>query len=135
MIEIGETAVRVKTISEQEIRAFAIMCEDFNPLHHDAEYAAGTRFGGIIASGPHYMSLLLGLLASHFSASGPQVGIEFHLNFAKPVRPGDTIEFKWVATHIESKSRGSVVTLDGSITNQHGEVVLSTVGKIMTFNQ
>ena len=28
------------------------------------DYAAASRFGGIIASGPHYVSLLLGLPAT-----------------------------------------------------------------------
>lgn len=135
MIAIGETALRVKHITLLDISRFATMCEDMNPLHHDPEYAAATRFGGIIACGPHYLSLLMGLLASHYTQHGPQVGIEFQVNLRKPVRPGDTIELKWVVTHIEPKSRGNVVTLDGSITNQSGEVVLTTVGKIMTFNQ
>jgi acyl dehydratase len=134
MIQIGETAIRVKTISAEDVSTFANLVEDFNPLHHDAEYAAATRFGGIIASGPHYLSLLMGVLASHYTAHGPQVGIDFQVRFARPVRPGDTIELKWVVTHIEPKSRGSIVTLDGSITNQHGETVLTSVGKIMTFN-
>ena len=135
MIQIGETAIRSRTLSEADIRSFASLCEDFNPLHHDHEYAAATRFGGIIASGPHYLSLLLGLLASHYTEHGPQVGIDFQVRFARPVRPGDTIELKWVVTHIEPKAQGSIVTLEGTITNQNGEKVLTSVGKIMTFNE
>ena len=81
------------------------------------------------------LSLLLGLLASHYTEHGPQVGIDFQVRFARPVRPGDTIELKWVVTHIEPKAQGSIVTLDGTITNQNGEKVLTSVGKIMTFNE
>jgi acyl dehydratase len=36
MIQIGETAIRVKTISAEDVSTFANLCEDFNPLHHDA---------------------------------------------------------------------------------------------------
>jgi acyl dehydratase len=131
LIEIGETATRTRHITEADIRAFATMCEDFNPLHHDAEAAAASRFGGLIASGPHYVSLLLGLLATAYSKHGPQVGVECSVVFAKPVRPGDTIEFKWVVREIAPKSKGDIVTLDGSITNQHGDTVLTAIGKIL----
>lgn len=133
MITVGETATRTVTLDEAAIRAFAASCGDMNPLHHDADYAKASRFGGMIASGPHYLSLLMGVLATHYSQHGPQVGVEFQVNFAKPVRPGDTIELKWVVRAIEPKSKGDIVTLDGTITNQHGEVALSSVGKIMTF--
>lgn len=131
MIEIGETAQKVRHVSEADIRQFATLCEDFNPLHHDAEVARASRFGGLIAAGPHYVSLLLGLLATHFARHGPQVGVEFSVAFRRPVRPGDTITFQWVVRAIEPKSRGDIVTLDGSITNQDGETVLTAVGKIL----
>ena len=134
MITIGETARKSVTLDEAAIRSFAASCGDMNPLHHDAEYARGTRFGGLIASGPHYLALLMGLMATHYTAHGPQVGIDFSTQFRRPVRPGDTIELKWVVTAIEPKEKGDVVTLDGSITNQHGEVVLTSVGKLMSFN-
>ena len=130
MITIGETARRVKTITEADIRAFATMAEDFNPLHHDAEFASASRFGGLIAAGPHYTSLLLGLLASHLSQHGPQVGVECSVIFVKPVRPGDTIDFSWVVRTIEPKSRGDIVSLDGLITNQNGDTVLTAASKI-----
>ena len=134
MITIGETARKSVTLDEAVIRSFAASCGDMNPLHHDAEYAKGTRFGGLIASGPHYLALLMGLMATHYTAHGPQVGIDFSTQFRRPVRPGDTIELKWVVTAIEPKEKGDVVTLDGSITNQHGEVVLTSVGKLMSFS-
>ena len=135
MIKIGDTALKSVTLDEAAIRAFAVSCGDMNPLHHDAEFAKTTRFGGLIACGPHYLSLLMGLMATHYSQNGPQVGIEFQTSFLRPVRPGDTIELKWVVTHTVPKSKGAIITLDGSITNQHGEVALTSIGKLMSFYQ
>ena len=134
MIVIGDTALKSVTLDEASIRAFATSCGDLNPLHHDAEFAKTTRFGGLIACGPHYLSLLMGLMATHYSQNGPQVGIDFTVQFTKPVRPGDTIKLKWVVMRVEPKSKGAIITLDGSITNQHGEVVLTSAGKLMSFN-
>lgn len=135
MITVGETASKVRHVSAQDIDTFATMCEDFNPLHHDADYAAASRFGGIIASGPHYVSLLMGLLATHFAQHGPQVGVECSVRFVKPVRAGDTLEFKWVVVAIEPKSRGDIVSLEGSITNQGGETVLTATSKILAIRE
>ena len=61
------------------------------------------------------------------------MGIEFGLRLLTPVRPGDTIELKWVVSAIDPKSKGDIVTLDGTITNQKQELVLTSVGKIMVF--
>ena len=135
MITLGETARKVRHVSAEDIKVFANMCEDFNPLHHDAEYAAASRFGGIIASGPHYVSLLMGLLATHFAQHGPQVGVECAVRFVKPVRAGDTLEYKWVVVAIEPKSRGDIVSLEGSITNQGGETVLTASSKILAIRE
>ena len=135
MIQLDDTAFKFVTLDEAAIRTFATSCGDMNPLHHDAEFAKSTRFGGLIACGPHYLSLLMGLMATHYSQNGPQVGIEFQTSFLKPVRPGDTIALKWVVTHVAPKAKGAIITLDGSITNQHGELVLSSVGKLMSFHQ
>ncbi|MBL8376679.1 MAG: MaoC family dehydratase [Burkholderiales bacterium] len=134
MITIGETATKSLTLDREQIRTFAASCGDFNPLHHDEAFAKASRFGGIIACGPHYVALLMGLLATHYTQHGPQVGIGFDaMKLEKPVRPGDTIELKWVVRAIEPRSIGDVVTLDGSITNQDGARVLSVIGKIMAF--
>ena len=135
MIQLADTALKSVTLDEASIRAFATSCGDMNPLHHDPEFAKTTRFGGLIACGPHYLSLLMGLMASHYSQNGPQVGIDFSVQFKKPVYPGDTIALKWVVTQIEPKSKGDIVTLDGSITNQRGEIVLTSVGKLMSFRE
>ena len=133
-LALGVTAIRSKTISEAEIRAFATISEDFNPLHHDPEYAKATRYGGLIACGPHYASLLMGLMATEFSKYGAMVGVDFTLSFTRPVRPGDTIELKWVVTRIEPKSKGDIVTCEGTVTNQEGVLVLSSTGKLMAFH-
>lgn len=45
MIAVG------RTISQQQLADYAAVSGDDNPLHLDAEFAAGTQFGGIIAHG------------------------------------------------------------------------------------
>ncbi len=58
------------TLSPAMVVEFANAAGDNNPIHHDAEFAATTRFGRPTASGPHTAALLLALTASHFSKKG-----------------------------------------------------------------
>ncbi|HEX3246834.1 MAG TPA: MaoC/PaaZ C-terminal domain-containing protein, partial [Chloroflexota bacterium] len=44
-LRVGQTAERVKTVTEADVRAFAEITGDYNPLHFDEEFASKTRFG------------------------------------------------------------------------------------------
>jgi 3-hydroxybutyryl-CoA dehydratase len=57
-------------LDPQTTSAFAHSVGDTNPVHHDAAVAAQSRFGRLIASGPHTTAHLLALTASHFSKRG-----------------------------------------------------------------
>jgi len=78
-------------LSELEISTFASASGDANPLHHDQEYASNSRYGGIVASGPHTSALLMGFAASYFSDIGPMLGIEFTFFFKAPVLADDSL--------------------------------------------
>jgi len=133
-IDIGETFSRTVTLEAAAIHEFALAAGDLNPLHHDEAYAKTTRFGGIIASGTHYVSLLMGLVATHFTAKTASAGLEFNLQLKKPVRAGDTITLSWTVVEITPKAslNGHIVTLNGTITTQDA-VALTCVGKIVVF--
>jgi len=136
-IEVGETFSRTVTLDARTIHEFALAAGDHNPLHHDAAFAEGTRFGGIIASGTHYVALIMGLVASHFTALGhTAAGLEFSFQLKKPVRAGDTITLTWTVAEITPKEslKGDILTLDGTITTQDGVVVLICIGKIVVFH-
>src|SRR5580700_11590427 len=79
-------------ITEAEVLAFA---RDFDPqpMHLDAEAAARSRFGGIIASGWHTAALAMRLIAQARPLGDTEVlgiGVE-NLRWRQPVRPGDTL--------------------------------------------
>lgn len=48
---LSELPVVSRTITQEQLAAYADASGDDNPLHLDAGFAAGTRFGGIIAHG------------------------------------------------------------------------------------
>src|SRR5215472_3024869 len=118
-ITIGERIVGQATVTTAEIAAFARMCGDHNPLHHDEAYARGTRFGGIIACGPHLISLITGLLVTYFTQNSAMLGLEFTFHFLKAVMAEETIEMEWEVVGKESKASlgGEIVSLKGKTTN------------------
>ena len=136
-ISIGDTFSRTVTLDAPTIHEFALAAGDHNPLHHDAAFAQGTRFGGIIASGTHYVALIMGLVATHFTALGhTAAGMEFSFQLKKPVRAGDTITLTWTVAEITPKEslKGEILTLNGTITTQDGVLVLTCIGKIVVFH-
>jgi acyl dehydratase len=132
-IEIGERITGQVTLSSEEIAQFARLCGDLNPLHHDEVYARQTRFGGIIACGPHITSLMMGLTATHFSRDGAMLGLEFTFRFRKPVKVNEQIDMLWEVVAVEPKAslQGSLVTLQGKAINPQGQEVLVGTGKIL----
>jgi acyl dehydratase len=130
---IGESFEHTETLNEETISAFAHLIGDLNPLHHDRMAAAASRFGGIIASGPHCASILLSQVANYFSRSTSMVGLEFSLKFQAPARPGDVLRFRWEVIDVawNEKLRGDIVSLAGSVCNSAGTEILTSQGKVL----
>ena len=116
-------------IDEAEVIAFA-RDYDAQPMHIDPQAAAAGRFGGIIASGWHVASLVM----RDFIANNPfgdtallGIGID-ELRWLRPVRPDDTLLARREITTVRrsaSKPGVGTVTMRTTVTNQHGETVLS----------
>ncbi|MDH6592147.1 acyl dehydratase [Variovorax sp. TBS-050B] len=97
-------------LSEEELVRFA---KDYDPqwFHTDAEAAAGSAFGGLIASGWHTCAIAMRLVvaaALEGSESFASPGIE-RVRWPSPVRPGDALRL--VADVIEVRRSGKRPTL------------------------
>ncbi len=105
------------TLEPNAVSAFAHCVGDTNPVHHDADLAAKSRFGRLIASGPQTTAHLLALTASHFSKRGAMLGLEFWVRFRRPVYADETIALEWLVVSIKPDPRlgGDVIDLRGRI--------------------
>jgi 3-hydroxybutyryl-CoA dehydratase len=123
---VGEESSMSKTVSDQDIRTFARISGDVNPLHLDDEYARSTVFGGRVAHG----MLVAGLISAVIGTSLPGPGAIYmgqELRFVAPVRPGDTITaIVRVEAWDDVKGR---VTLATEVRNQNGETVVTGMAK------
>ena len=121
-LEIGERASFTKTIREDDVRAFAALVQDFNPLHLDAVYAGQTRFGRPIAHGMLTAGLISTVLGTRLPGPG-SIYLHQTLKFLAPVYYGDTITATATVTAWRPDKR--IVTLQTECHNQEGTCVLS----------
>jgi 3-hydroxybutyryl-CoA dehydratase len=89
-IKIGDKARLSKTISDEDVKLFATISGDFNPLHLDENFAKKTRFGKRIVHGLLTASLISALLGTKLPGPG-SIYLSQTLFFLKPVYVGDTI--------------------------------------------
>ena len=115
------------------VSEFARAVGDDNPLHHDPAVAATTRYGRPIASGTHTSALLLALTASHFSKRGAVVGLEFWVQFRRPVYADETIRLEWLVVKVtpNEKLKGDIVDLRGRVKAQDGATAVGAKGRVL----
>ncbi|MEU2613159.1 MaoC family dehydratase [Micromonospora sp. NPDC007271] len=88
--KVGDKASLTRTVEWKDIERFTEMSGDRNPIHYDAELAAGTRFGGIVVQGGVTTSILNAVVAERLPGPGT-VFLEVNWKFTAPVRPEDEI--------------------------------------------
>ena len=88
-IQIGQTTTYSKTLSERDLVLFAEVSGDVNPVHLDAEFAAGSMFGERIAHGMWTGALISAALALQLPGPGT-IYVGQTLSFRAPVKLGDT---------------------------------------------
>jgi phosphate acetyltransferase/phosphate butyryltransferase len=121
-IAVGDRASIQRTLTASDIQLFAAMSGDVNPQHIDAEFAASTRFQGVIAHGMWGAALISAVLGTRLPGPGT-IYTGQTLKFHAPVRVGDTLTISVVvAERDEAKHR---LVLDCSCTNQEGKTVIS----------
>ena len=120
-LSVGDAAEMRKTITEEDVRAFAELTGDHNPVHLDEEYAAETRFGRRIAHGMLGASLISAVLANELPGRGT-VYLSQTLRFTAPVFLGDTVTARVVVKAVREDK--PVVTLETFCTNERGERVV-----------
>ncbi len=127
---IGQKAKRSLTVTREHVKTFADLTGDFNPLHFDEDFAAGTKFKRLVTQGGLTTGILHALVAMDMPGPGT-VFLSQNWKFTSPVYIGDTItaEAEVVSIH-PSKP---VTQLRVAVSRQTGEVVLEGEAWCYTF--
>ncbi|TXT37159.1 MAG: phosphate acetyltransferase [Comamonadaceae bacterium] len=127
-IEIGQSARLLRTLTLQDISAFAAVSGDTNPAHLNPEFANETLFHGVIAHGMWSGAVISALLGTQFPGPGTIYQKQL-LQFIKPVCIGDTVTVSVTVTAKDDSDKS--VELDCEVVNQRGQRVVSGVAKVL----
>ena len=89
-IEIGMTESYSKTITDADIKVFAGLSGDYNPVHMSDEYAKSSRFGRRIAHGFISVSFFSALFGTKLPGHGCVYASQ-NVKFKRPVYLGDLV--------------------------------------------
>jgi phosphate acetyltransferase len=127
-IEVGQSARLVRTLTLEDIRAFAAVSGDVNPAHLDTSFANESMFHGVIGHGMWTGSLVSTVLGTVFPGPGT-IYLEQSFRFKRPVRIGDTLTV--IVTVAEKNDEKHSLLLDCVINNQNGDQVVVGQAKVM----
>ncbi|HLC02437.1 MAG TPA: MaoC/PaaZ C-terminal domain-containing protein [Anaerolineales bacterium] len=123
----GDTFVsQARTVTEADVVNFAGLSGDFNPLHTDAVFAAGTPVGERVAHGMLVAAMATGMANWTGVFEGTTLALmEQVIRYKGMVKLGDTVhlELSVAQTRPTSKPDRGVVTFDARVLNQEEQVV------------
>ena len=120
-IKVGDTASMKKVVSDNDVRTFAEISGDRNPVHLDDEYAARTPFGRRIAHGALTGALISAVLGQVMPGPGT-IYLSQTYKFKAPVYIGDEITAKLEVISYREDKR--IATLKTDVFNQDGKLIL-----------
>jgi acyl dehydratase len=129
-VSVGQRAERSLTLTAASVKAFAQLTGDYNPLHFDEKFAAGTKFGRLVVQGGLTTGLLHALVAMDMPGPGT-VFLSQNWKFTAPVYIDDTITAAAEVTSVHATK--PVTQLQIRVTRQTGEVVLEGEAWCYTF--
>jgi 3-hydroxybutyryl-CoA dehydratase len=103
-LAIGMSADFRRVIGDEEMRLFADLTGDTNPLHFDDDFAERSRFGGRIVHGMCTAALISTVIGTRLPGPGC-IYLSQTLRFTAPVRPGDEIVARAVVDRLIPERR------------------------------
>lgn len=116
-----------RKITADDIRIFADLTGDHNPIHVDPEFAARSIFGECISHGPMMVGITFGLLSRIDLLDGTIIALKaIDWSFNAPIKAGDAVHVQAtvsdVRPSVRAPDRGAVIFAI-NIINQHDAVV------------
>ena len=118
---VGQSASLKKVFSSDDVKAFAELSLDRNPIHLDEAYAEQSLFGKRIVHGFFVGSLISAIFGTVLPGEGA-IYLHQEMNFRKPVYHGEEIKATVTVTNI--KKEKSILYFDTKCENERGEIVI-----------
>ncbi len=123
-----------KSITQERVDDYAEASGDFNPIHLDHDFAAGTRFGRTIAHGMLVAASISEMMTSSFGLDWHRSG-RMKLRFKAPVFPGDTATAFGEVKAVSDAESDREVVCTVSVRRQTGEEAISGEARVIVRNE
>ena len=124
-----------RTVTEADNLLLTTLTHNPQPLHLDAEYAAGTEFGQVVVNGLFTFALMVGISVGDTTLGTLIANLGYDkVRMPKPVFIGDTLKVETEVVELrESQSRpnAGIVTFRHRAINQRGEMVCEALRTAM----
>jgi len=112
-VSVGdEMSPLARTVTQEQINAYAEASGDRNPIHVDPEFARAVGLPGTIAHGLLDMAILTEAVARW--AGGYQQVASLSCRFSKPLLPGETVTCSGRVVAIDDSNRTAALDAGGS---------------------
>lgn len=122
MLKAGQSGSFSKIITAEDIRKYADVVGDTNPIHLDEKVALARGFKRRIAHGMLMGSLISTVLGTIFPGEGT-IYLEQNLKFLKPVYEGEKITAAVVVEEVLKPEKG-ICKLQTDVKNEAGEKII-----------
>jgi acyl dehydratase len=138
-LAVGQRFTSETYVMEAErIKEFAAEF-DPQPFHLDESAAEASVFKGLAASGWHTAAVAMRLLVTGgLPFANGLVGLGGEVAWPRPTRPGDILHVESEIVEItpsRSKPHQGIVTVRGTMFNQHGEAVFVLTAKLLALKR
>lgn len=120
-----------RVITRDAIDTYRNASGDHNRIHYDDDFAANTRFGGVIAHGMLTLALASEMLTSSYGADWLESG-SLRIRFRGAARPGDRLAASGAVTRSEPAANGTAITCNVWVQNaDNGEAIITGTARLV----
>lgn len=120
--KVGDRACLAKAFSDEDVRDFARISLDANPIHLDEAYAAAQPLGARVVHGILQAGLISAVLGTRLPGPGA-IYREQTLTFKKPARIGERLEAR--VEIVEIVERMGLLRMKTTLVNEQGELLVT----------
>jgi len=126
-LKVGSVAQLTKVFSDSDVRSFADLTGDRNPLHLDEDYAVHSRFGGRIVHGMLPVGLISAVLGTLLPGPGT-IYLSQEVSFVAPIFVGERVTAS--VQVIEIAATGSNIRLRTCCIKENGTLAVDGVAVV-----
>ena len=120
-----DLAAATHTVTRAGIDAYRAVSGDHNRIHYDDDFAAATRFGGVIAHGMLTLAMASEIMAASYGAAWLSGGA-LRVRFRDAARPGDRLVATGKVTKSEPDGAMIAVTCNIVVRNADTDTAILT---------